>query len=67
MVDHNYTDDDEKPDEREGKFWEFDCPDCNANNPHHDGFAVGGEVLCYYCGTTFKVVEKGSSFKLKEV
>jgi transcription elongation factor Elf1 len=34
---------------------DFDCPDCNANNPADDGFAPGDEVRCNYCGMEYKV------------
>ncbi len=67
MVDFNF-DDDDSPAPQGKAFDEFDCPDCNANNPYPDGFRGGSEVLCYYCGNTFKVVMLGESrFKLKEV
>ena len=37
------------------RYFEFDCPLCDANNPYDEGFKAGEEVLCYYCGTTFRV------------
>lgn len=42
-------------------FKEFDCPDCNANNPCDPPFEPGDEVICHYCGTGFlaKVTESG--------
>ncbi len=36
------------------KFSEFECPECAAYNPHDDGFGDGDEVLCNYCGESFK-------------
>lgn len=51
--------DEEKPRLRRGKDgfmrrddlkYEFDCPECDANNPWPDGFADQGEVQCHYCG-----------------
>lgn len=39
-----------------GKKFEFDCPDCSANNPYDDGFGDGEELRCHYCGTEFKVL-----------
>lgn len=59
-------------DESEGKpgnkiFKEFECPDCAAENPYDDGFSIGHEILCYYCGLHYKVIEKDGGFKLKEV
>ena len=50
-----------------GRRWkEFDCPECNANNPVDDTFGDGDEVLCNYCGSEFnaKVSEEGR-LKLK--
>ncbi len=34
---------------------EFDCPSCDANNPHDDGFTVGDELFCNYCGMSLEV------------
>jgi transcription elongation factor Elf1 len=59
-----YYDDDQKPGAK--VFKEFECPDCSAHNPYDDGFKVGQEILCYYCGLHFKVVEREGGFKLKE-
>ena len=60
-------DDEDKKNPKEGLFFEFDCPDCNAHNPYHDGFAAGSEVLCFYCGNTYKVIGLGERrIKLKE-
>ena len=58
--------DDEKPDLKEGMHFEFDCPECNAHNPYHDGFKPGSEVLCFYCGTTFRVVQSEGKLRFKE-
>ena len=59
--------DDEKPDQREGMHFEFECPDCNAHNPYDDGFRVGSEVLCFYCGNQFKVAMSEGKLKLKDL
>ena len=49
-------------------FDEFDCPNCNANNPYGDGFRVGEEIRCYYCGTEYKVkITDTGKLKLKEM
>jgi transcription elongation factor Elf1 len=49
-------------------FDEFDCPVCNANNPYGDGFKVGDEIRCFYCGTEYKVkVTDTGKLKLKEM
>lgn len=39
----------------ERRFREFDCPDCDANNPREEIFGDGDEVLCFYCGAEFRV------------
>ena len=36
------------------RYFEFDCPLCDANNPYDDGFRAGEEVMCLYCGTSFR-------------
>lgn len=53
----SFDDDDSGSGAKEGKqrrFSEFDCPECNANNPSGDAFGHGDEVLCNYCGEEFK-------------
>ena len=61
---------DEEPDDGgaagTSRFKEFECPDCNAHNPVDDGFVVGDEVMCCYCGMEFKVKFTGGRLKLKE-
>jgi hypothetical protein len=61
-------DDDEKPQGedlgRDRRFPDFDCPDCNANNPHDDSFGDGDEVRCYYCGQEF-LAEVNDSGRLR--
>lgn len=37
------------------RFYEFDCPNCEANNPMNDGFKNEDEIICLYCGLEFKV------------
>ncbi len=70
QYDSNYDDDDDKDLKGTGKerrFGDFDCPDCNANNPH-DGFGDGDEIRCYYCGMEFKVeVTEEGRLKLREI
>jgi len=63
--------DDEKPTSedlgRDRRFSDFDCPDCNANNPYDDGFGHGDEVRCYYCGQEFKAdVSDSGRLRLRE-
>jgi transcription elongation factor Elf1 len=67
VVDRNFDDDDEKPNAKEGLHFEFECPDCNAHNPYPDGFADGSEILCYYCGSAYKVKVSEGRLKLKAV
>jgi len=63
-----YEEDDEKETGPAKRFFEFDCPVCNANNPYGDGFEVGDEVRCCYCGCEFSVrVTEEGKFKLKEI
>jgi DNA-directed RNA polymerase subunit RPC12/RpoP len=47
---------DEGPKGDEKRRKDFDCPECNANNPYDEGISPGDEVRCYYCGLEFKVV-----------
>ena len=48
------------------RFDEFECPVCDAYNPHPD-FGDGDEVLCAYCGLTFLAeVSEESKLKLRE-
>lgn len=53
---------------RKERVWtEFDCPECSAHNPYDDGFSVGDEVFCSWCGCRFLVKragEEGDRFKL---
>jgi transcription elongation factor Elf1 len=61
--------DDEKAEAEAGSsFKDFDCPLCNANNPYDDGFTVGEEIRCFYCGAEFRVsVDDSGRLRLKEV
>lgn len=52
---------------REGLRYEFDCPECDANNPWPDGFDDQDEITCHYCGQDFRVTfleNKKIKFKL---
>ncbi len=46
------------------RFKDFDCPECNANNPYDDSFGHGDVVRCYYCGQEF-AAEVNDSGKLR--
>ena len=53
---------------RDRRFGDFDCPDCNANNPYDDGFGDGEEVRCYYCGQEFRAdVNDSGRLRLKAI
>ena len=48
------------------RFDEFECPTCDAYNPHPD-FGDGDEVLCAYCGLSFEAeVTDEAKLKLRE-
>ena len=48
------------------RFQDFDCPDCNANNPYDDGIGDGEEIRCFYCGQEYRVtVTDAGRLKLK--
>lgn len=48
------------------KFSEFECPDCNANNPVDPPVGNKDEVLCNYCGCDFQVrVDDEGKIQLK--
>jgi hypothetical protein len=38
---------------------EFECPECTAHNPYGQGFTVGDEVFCNWCGQMFLVKKAG--------
>ncbi|MDP2343390.1 MAG: hypothetical protein Q8O67_20700 [Deltaproteobacteria bacterium] len=59
----HFDDDDDK--EKKQKTDEFECPECNAHNPIDDGFHVGSQVTCFYCGVEFNVLDAGGRFKFK--
>jgi hypothetical protein len=70
MDPHEEDDDQGSPDElgRDRRFGDFDCPDCNANNPYDDGFGDGDEIRCYYCGQEFRVdVSDSGRLRLKAI
>ncbi|AKU91213.1 hypothetical protein [Vulgatibacter incomptus] len=43
----------------DSRFFEFDCPDCDANNPIGDGFRHGEYVQCGYCGVELRARVNG--------
>ncbi|GAB4293911.1 MAG: hypothetical protein Kow0090_08470 [Myxococcota bacterium] len=50
------------------RYFEFDCPLCSANNPLDEGFRSGEEVLCLYCGATFRTrADSEGNLKLVEI
>jgi hypothetical protein len=64
----NYDEDEEKAmlNAANGKRYEFTCIACDAHTPYGDGYTLGDEIMCCYCGVTFKVCESGGKWKLKE-
>ena len=66
-LDH-YDDDDDKDSGGKASRKDFDCPECNANNPLDDALTDGQEVLCNYCGCAFLVkVGDNGRFKFREI
>ena len=65
-MDKHFDEDDDAGAQQKKVFDEFECPDCDANNPH-DGFRFDEEVLCYYCGNSFLAVDRNGRLKLKEL
>jgi hypothetical protein len=66
MSQHDYDDDDEKS-EAGGIHKEFHCPSCEAHNPYDEGFHIGDEITCFYCGVVFEVRESNGKLKFREV
>ena len=71
LDDHSPIEEDEKPTGAalgvKRKFDEFECPACSANNPWGDGFGNNDEVLCNWCGLSFKaLVDEEGNLRLKE-
>jgi len=64
----DFYDEDEKDSGNKGGRKDFDCPDCNANNPLEEALTDGQEVLCNYCGCSFLVkVGDNGRFKFREI
>lgn len=65
--DHDHDDDEARPKVVQ-QFFEFDCPECNANNPWADGFRAKDEIMCHYCGSSFEVrISDEGKLKLKAI
>lgn len=65
--DYDFDDDDSKEKKKGGKK-DFDCPDCNANNPLDEPLVDGDEVRCNYCGTEYKaLVSAEGRIRFKEL
>lgn len=66
--DYDFDDDDSGKESKKGGKKEFDCPECNANNPLDEPLSDGDEVRCNYCGSTFKaLVNAEGRIKFKEL
>ena len=63
-MNQNYVND-EAPEESNKVYKEFDCPSCDANNPWDDGFSVGSEIRCHYCGCDYEVHPGSGKQKIK--
>ena len=62
-----YVDDDDEKGDGPKKFKDWDCPECNANNPNGEMLIDGEEIICNYCGITFEVkVSDEGKLKLRE-
>jgi transcription elongation factor Elf1 len=49
------------------RFDEFECPACTAHNPVGDGFGNNDELICNYCGVSFRAaVDDEGKLKMKE-
>jgi transcription elongation factor Elf1 len=65
---YDVDDDDEAPKAKGGLFYEFDCTECDANNPWADGFKAKDEITCHYCGQSFEArVSDEGKLKLKPI
>lgn len=74
-IDRNIDEEDEAKDDKETaiaaegqlrRFKEFDCPDCNANNPNDETFGNGDDLTCNYCGQEWHaLVNHDGKLKLK--
>jgi len=67
MANVPYHDEDEdKAMDKKRSVKEWDCPDCNANNPAGEPIFEGDEIRCNYCGEEYKVLfTEGGKLKLK--
>ena len=62
----DFFDDDEKVTSSDKRtFFEFECFECNANNPWPDGFSHKDEIHCHYCGCGFQASIVDGKLKLK--
>ena len=50
-----FDDDDLPSEDKVLEFKDYDCPECNANNPLDGMPAVNSEIACHYCGQEYKV------------
>jgi transcription elongation factor Elf1 len=67
IQDHDHDDEGGGEADATRRFQDFDCPECNANNPYDDGFGDGDEIRCYYCGLEFRVqVTDSGRLRLRE-
>jgi DNA-directed RNA polymerase subunit RPC12/RpoP len=54
-------------DKKDRGWTEFDCPECSAHNPWDEGFQVGDQLFCNWCGGVLivkRVVDDPTRFKI---
>ena len=68
-MDHDDDDDKDEQFELGGVLTEWDCPDCNANNPCDEKVgAKGVELRCNYCGNEYLCIRTDEGrLKFKEI
>jgi transcription elongation factor Elf1 len=64
------SDDERLKKESQTKLKDWDCPQCNANNPSDEMLSEdqGVELRCHYCGVEFLIAKReGGRLKFKEI
>jgi DNA-directed RNA polymerase subunit RPC12/RpoP len=67
MPKDHYDDDERGSAEPKKRFREYECPECNADNPMADGIYEGDEVHCFYCGIPLIATVRDGKLKMKTV
>lgn len=72
-IDPHGMDEDDEASSRElagpqRKYTDFDCPECNANNPVDEPIVDGAELRCCYCGEELKArISEEGRLKLRVI